>query len=239
MATLKKDIWITVETPLNPSANANNTVQLTKEQSGCCGDDTGTECAKAAAWASTGQLLVTLKVDDLDGVERTRALATPTSDSSVILPQLAQFLTDLGFVVVKSELVDRVDYGDNTRILLIGKNAPDFRLVDDNPTTTSSEAWCGFDPYCQYTFQTDGNGDDPVDIVINGTPSTVDKFDMTSTASAVQALLATGITTSTWVVKNTDAGYFEVTIWMDPTDVVFIDGNEGEKGECRKYWKKL
>lgn len=238
MATLKKDIWITVETPLNPTANANNTIQLTKEQSGCCGDDAGTECAKAAAWASTAQLLVTLKVNDLDGVEQTRALTAATSDSAVIMPQLAEFLDDLGYIVVKSELVDRVDYGGNTRVLLIGKNAPAFKLVDNDPTTTTSEAWCDQSPLCQFTFQTDGNGDNAVDIVINGTASTVGKFDMTTSAAAVQDLLAAGITVDTWVVKNTDAGYFEVTIWMEPNDVVFIDGSEGEKVECRKYWAK-
>ena len=238
MATLKKDIWITVETPLNPTANANNTIQLTKEQSGCCGDDAGAECAQATAWASTAQLLVTMKVNDLDGVEQTRALTAATSDSTVVMPQLANFLTDLGYVVIKSELVDRVDYGDKTRVLLIGKNAPGFKLVDDDPTTTTSEAWCDQSPLCQYTFQTDGNGDDPVDIVINGTASTVDKFDMTTSAAAVQDLIADEITVDTWVVKNTDAGYFEVTIWMEPNDVVFIDGSEGEKVECRKYWAK-
>ena len=124
---------------------------------------------------------------------------------------------------------------NNTAIVYVCADFVNFYTTPsgDQP----AEKFCVFNPVCDCYFETNGNGVDPVAVSENGTAGTVDAFTISDDATTVQGYLAAFFTTSTvTVVKNTTAGVFEITVTGAPNDLIYIDGVQGIKSNCRKVY---
>jgi len=138
--------------------------------------------------------------------------------------------------IIKTDI--SISFADVYYITIIFYGCADFlnfytTVSGDQP----AEKFCNFIPTCDYYFESDGNGEDPVPVSENGNDGTVEKFDMTTTPEAVAGNLEVFFTTSTvTVIKNEVAGFFEITLTGAPNDLLYIDGVQGIKSNCRKIY---
>jgi len=162
-----------------------------------------------------------------------------TLDVEILRNQLIDFLQSIGYYV-ENPLTDiSISFADVYYITIIFYGCADFlnfytTVSGDQP----AEKFCNFIPTCDYYFESDGNGGDPVLVSENGNDGTVHKFDiLTDGAEDVIEFLAVFFTTSTiTVIKNETAGYFEITLTGAPGDLLFIDGVQGIKQKCYKVY---
>lgn len=161
-----------------------------------------------------------------------------TTDTLVLRTALIDFLSVIGYYV-QNPMTDIYISFDADSISIAFYGCAEFvSLYSDNAGFTNAEKLCNFSPVCDYYFETNGNGGDPVSVSENGNAGTVHKFDiLTDGAADVVEFLAVFFTTSIiTVVANTDAGYFEITLTGAPNDLLYIDGVQGINSNCRKVF---
>lgn len=115
--------------------------------------------------------------------------------------------------------------------------APFISLYSDIAGNTGAEVRCNWDPVCDYYFETDGNGDNPVPVSKNNVEGTIHAFTSTETEGDVKGFVEEFFTDSTVTVVKNAEDIFEITLTGAPSDVLYIDGEQGIKSNCRKVYK--
>jgi hypothetical protein len=219
----------------NPRQSSTNTVVVINHTA-CCGDAC-VECEYLVSGVnleSSTYLIFTFKNSVGVNVE---LRVDYTTDTLVLRTALIDFLEGVGYYVQNPMTDIYISFvADSISIAFYGC-AEFVSLYSDNAGTAGSETLCNFTPVCDFYFESNGNGVDPVPVSKNGVDGTVTQFTMADTAEDVIHLMEDFFTTSTvTVVKNTDAGYFEITVTGAPNDLLFIDGEQGIKSNCRKVY---
>lgn len=219
----------------NPGASATNSVVLINNTA-CCGGAC-VECEYLVSGVnleSSTYLIFTFKNSGGVNVE---LRVDYTTDTLVLRTALIDFLEGIGYYV-QNPMTDIYISFDADSISIAFYGCAEFvSLYSDNVGTAGAETLCNFTPVCDYYFESNGNGVDPVPVSKNGVDKQVTQFTMADTAEDVIHLLEGFFTTSTvTVVKNTDAGYFEITVTGAPNDLLFVDGEQGIKSNCRKIY---
>lgn len=223
----------------NPGQSSTNGVVVINKTA-CCGSDCQ-ECAYVVDGIITSELIgepAIYKFLNAAGVSVSVTLTT--SDIETIRNELLTFINSIGYYGTLEDIrtTEYIGEGDIPflKIEIIGCAV--FVSLDYPPDTPLAEKLCNFSPVCDYYFETNGNGGDPVSVSENGNAGTVHKFDiLTDGAADVVEFLAVFFTTSIiTVVANTDAGYFEITLTGAPNDLLYIDGVQGINSNCRKVF---
>lgn len=223
----------------NPGQSSTNSVVVINNTA-CCGIDCQ-ECAYVVDGIIIGDLIsepATYTFLNTAGVSVSITLTT--SDIETIRNELLAFINSIGYYGTLDDIriTEYIDVDDNSvyKIEVIG--CAIFKSLDYSIGLIEAQVLCNFTPVCDYYFETTGNGGDPVSVSENGNAGTVHKFDiLTDGAEDVVEFLKDFFTTSTiTVVANTDAGYFEVTLTGAPNDLLYIDGVQGIKSNCRKVY---
>jgi len=220
----------------NPGQSATNSVVVINNTA-CCGDIC-VECAYQITGVnleSSTYLIFTFS--NSAGVSKELQIDY-TTDTLVIRTALIAFLESIGYYVENPMTDIYISFVADIISIAFYGCAPFISLYSDVAGNTNAEKLCNFDPVCDYYFESDGNGEDPVRVSQNGADGTVKKFDMPDSADDVKSYLESFFTTSTiTVIKNETAGYFEITLTGAPNDLLFIDGDQGIKSNCRKVYK--
>ena len=222
----------------NPGASATNSVVVINNTA-CCGGEC-VECAYmvdgifVAEWAD-GATYTFLNSSDVEV-----SVIIVSSDVEVIRNELLAFINSIGYYGTLDDIrITEYLNGDEVAVLKIEViGCAIFKSLDYSIGLIEAQVLCNFTPVCDYYFETNGNGGDPVSVSENGNAGTVHKFDiLTDGAADVVEFLAVFFTTSIiTVVANTDAGYFEITLTGAPNDLLYIDGVQGIKSNCRKVY---
>lgn len=219
----------------NPNAAATNSVVVINNTT-CCGSNCP-ECAYQIIGVNlegSTYLIFTF----LSSTGQSSELRIDyTTNTTVLRAALIDFLEDIGYYV-QSPMTDiYISFVDESISIAFYGCAEFVSLYSDKAGTTIAEKLCNFTPICDYYFESDGNGDDVVPVSKNGTSDTVHAFTILVSASDVKGFLEVFFTDVTvTVVKNEDAGYFEITITGAPNDLLYIDGEQGIKSNCRKVY---
>ncbi len=223
----------------NPGQSATNSVVVINNTA-CCGAEC-VECAYVVDGIIIGDLISEpATYTFLNSVGVSVSVTLTTADIGTIRNELLVFINSIGYYgtlddIQITEYINEFDF-PAIKIEIIGCAV--FVSLDYPPDTVLAEKLCNFSPVCDYYFESDGNGGDPVSVSENGNAGTVHKFDiLTDGAEDVVEFLKDFFTISTiTVVANTDAGYFEVTLTGAPNDLLYIDGVQGIKSNCRKVY---
>lgn len=219
----------------NPNASATNSVVVINNTA-CCGSNCP-ECAYQIPGVNlegSTYLIFTF----LSSTGQSSELRIDyTTDTLVLRTALIDFLEGIGYYVERPMTDIYISFVDYYISIAFYGCAEFVSLYSDNAGNTGAETLCNFTVVCDYSFTTDGNGSDPVPVSSNGVAGTVNKFDMAVAAIDVASIIESFFTTSTvTVVKNEDAGYFEITLTGGVNDLLYIDGSQGIKSNCRKVY---
>lgn len=219
----------------NPRQSSTNSVVVINNTA-CCGG-TCVECEYRVFWVNlegSTYLIFTFKNSVGVNVE---LRVDYTTDTLVLRTALIDFLEGVGYYV-QNPMTDIYISFDADSISIAFYGCAEFvSLYSDNAGTAGSETLCNFSSVCDFSFTTDGNGVDPIPVSKNGTAGTVTQFTMTDTeADVVNSLEDFFTATTITVVKNEAAGYFEITLTGAPNDLLYIDGDQGIKSNCRKIF---
>jgi hypothetical protein len=219
----------------NPGQSATNSVVVINTTA-CCGG-TCVECEYSLTIKTIGGVTLSFVFNNSVGIEKTLTIPN-TVDESVVRTALVDFLQSIGYYVENPMTdIEIVFVGDDIEIAFYGCAEFIGAYLDSEPITLAQK-FCNFDPVCDYYFETDGNGASTVPVSKNGTADTLAAFTIADSAATVKAIVEAFFTTSTvTVVKNTDAGVFEITVTGAPEDLLFIDGEQDIKSNCRKIYK--
>jgi hypothetical protein len=219
----------------NPGASATNLTVISQTDSGCC-NDALTDCQYVATWtiAST-DTLVSLTMIDSAGATQVytfpSTLSDPApSDASAINTALTDWIESNGYVVEGKGVIIEVTASTVTATFT-GEAV--FTANADTDASYVITAACTKSVACNYSFTTNGNGASTVPVSKNGTTGALTAFTISDSAATVKGLVEGFFTGSTvTVVKNTDAGVFEITVTGAPEDLLYIDGSQGLKCCC-------
>ncbi len=219
----------------NPGASATNITVISQTDSGCCNESLA-ECQYVATWtiAST-ETLVSLTMIDSAGDTQVytfpSTLSDPApSDASAINTALTDWIESNGYVVEGKSVVVEVTA---TTVTATFTGEAVFTANEDTDAAYVITPACVKSVECTYSFTTNGNGASTVPVSKNGTTGALTAFTISDSAATVKGLVEGFFTGSTvTVVKNTDAGVFEITVSGAPEDVLYIDGSQGLKCCC-------
>ncbi len=219
----------------NPGASATNITVISQTDSGCC-NEALTECQYVATWtiAST-ETLVSLTMIDSAGATQVytfpASLSDPApSDAAAINTALTDWIESNGYIVEGSGVIVEVT---STTVTATFTGEAVFTANADTDASYVITAACVKSVACNYSFNTNGNGASTVPVSKNGTTGALTAFTISDSAATVKGLVEGFFTGSTvTVVKNTDAGVFEITVTGAPEDVLYIDGSQGLKCCC-------
>lgn len=219
----------------NPGASAANMTVISQTDSGCC-NEALTECQYVATWtiAST-DTLVSLTMIDSAGATQVytfpASLSDPApSDASAINTALTDWIESNGYVVEGKGVIVEVTA---TTVTATFTGEAVFTANADTDATYVITPACDRSIACNYSFTTNGNGASTVPVSKNGTTGALTAFTISDSAATVKGLVEGFFTGSTvTVVKNTDAGVFEITVTGAPEDLLYIDGSQGLKCCC-------
>jgi len=219
----------------NPGASAANMTVISQTDSGCCNEDL-TDCQYVATWTIAGSdTLVSLTMKDSAGATQVytfpSSLSDPApSDASAINTALTDWIESNGYVVEGKGVIIEVTASTVTATFT-GEAV--FTANADTDASYVITAACTKSVACNYSFTTNGNGASTVPVSKNGTTGALTAFTISDSAATVKGLVEGFFTGSTvTVVKNTDAGVFEITVTGAPEDLLYIDGSQGLKCCC-------
>lgn len=219
----------------NPAASSNNMLVISQTDSGCC-NDALTECQYVATWTIAGSdTLVSLTMIDSAGATQVytfpSSLSDPApSDAAAINNALTAWIESNGYIVEGKGVIVEVTASTVTATLT-GEAV--FTANADTDATYAITPACTKSVECNYSFTTNGNGASAVPVSKNGTTGTLTAFTISASAATVQGYVEGFFTGSTvTVIKDTDAGVFEITVTGAPEDVLYIDGAQGLKCCC-------
>jgi len=219
----------------NAGASAANMVVLSQTDSGCC-NGALTECQYVASWTIAGaDTLVSLTMIDSEGATQVytfpASLSDPApSDAAAINNALTAWIESNGYVVEDKGVIVEVTASTVTATFT-GEAV--FTANEDTDATYVITAACDKSVACTYSFTTNGNGASTVPVSKNGTTGALTAFTIATAAATVQGYVEGFFTGSTvTVIRDTDAGVFEITVTGAPEDVLYIDGSQGLKCCC-------
>lgn len=221
----------------NPGASLTNSVVVINTTA-CCGSDCP-DCAYVIDSILPGDLVDPATYTFLNSTGTSVSVVITSDNMEVIQNELLAFINSIGYYGTLDDIrvTGYINFEDELRYKIEVIGCAVFVSLEYPPATLTAEVLCNFTPVCDYYFESDGNGVDPVPVSKNGTGGTVTAFTMSDTAEDVMHLLEDFFTTSTvTVVKNTTAGYFEITVTGAPSDILYIDGVQGIKSNCRKIY---
>ena len=218
----------------NPGASATNSVVLINNTA-CCGgacveceylipeqDMAGAQWMDFTFKNSVGATVV-LRVDY-------------PIETAALRTALVDFLEGIGYYV-QSPLTDIYILNEDSKLTVSFFGCAEFVSMYSDIGGADAETLCDFTPICDYYFESNGNGVDPVPVSMNDVGGTVTAFTIADNEADVVNSLEDFFTTSTiTVVKNEAAGYFEITLTGAPNDLIYIDGDQGIKSNCRKVY---
>ncbi len=219
----------------NPGASAANMTVISQTDSSCC-NEALTDCQYVATWtiAST-DTLVSLTMKDSAGATKVytfpASLSDPApSDAAAINNALTEWIESNGYIVEGSGVIVEVT---STTVTATFTGEAVFTANADTDASYVITAACVKSVACNYSFNTNGNGASTVPESKYGTTGALTAFTISDSAATVKGLVEGFFTGSTvTVVKNTDAGVFEITVTGAPEDVLYIDGSQGLKCCC-------
>jgi len=219
----------------NPGASAANMTVISQTDSGCC-NDALTDCQYVATWTIAGSdTLVSLTMLDSSGATSVytfpSTLSDPApSDASAINTALTDWIESNGYVVEGKGVIVEVT---STTVTATMTGEAVFTANADTDATYVITPACDKSVACTYSFTTNGNGASTVPVSKNGTTGTLTAFTIATAAATVQGYVEGFFTGSTvTVIRDTDAGVFEITVTGAPEDVLYIDGSQGLKCCC-------
>lgn len=219
----------------NPGQSSTNSVVVINNTA-CCGSSC-VECAYQISGINlegSTYLIFTF----LSSTGQTSELRIDyTTNTTVLRAALLDFLEGIGYYV-QSPMTDiYISFVDDSISIAFYGCAEFVSLYSDNAGTTAAETLCNFTPVCDYYFESDGNGDDPVPVSMNGVEGTMHSFTFLDTAVDVKTFVEDYFVDNTaTVIKNEVEEYFEITLTAAPNDIIFIDGDQGIKSNCRKVY---
>ena len=219
----------------NPGQSSTNSVVVINNTA-CCGSSC-VECAYQISGINlegSTYLIFTF----LSSTGQTSELRIDyTTNTTVLRAALLDFLEGIGYYV-QSPMTDiYISFVDDSISIAFYGCAEFVSLYSDNAGTTAAETLCNFTPICDYYFQSDGNGAEPVPVSKNGVEGTMHSFNFLDTANDVKIYVEdyfTGVTVT--VVKNEVEEFFEITLTGAPNDLLYIDGEQGIKKKCYKVY---
>jgi hypothetical protein len=225
----------------NPGASATNLTVISQTDSGCC-NDALTDCQYVATWtiASTDTLVSLTMIDsagDTQVYTFPSTLSDPApSDASAINTALTDWIESNGYVVEGKSVVVEVTA---TTVTATFTGQAVFTANEDTDAAYVITPACVKSVECTYSFTTNGNGASAVPVSKNGTTGTLTAFTIATAAATVQGYVEGFFTGSTvTVIRDTDAGVFEITVSGAPEDLLYIDGAQGLKCCCTQVYSE-
>jgi len=222
----------------NPGQSSTNAVVVINNTA-CCSSDCP-DCAYVVDGIITSELISEPAIYIfLNAAGAEVSITLTTADIETIRNELLIFINSIGYYGTLDDIriTDYIDGDDNSvyKIEVIG--CANFISVTTINEAILSETLCVFVPSCDYTFTTEGS-EDPVPVSLNGTESTVAAFSPAD-PQAVPDILAVFFTTATSIDVTINDAETELTIVLHgylPNDLIYIDGQQGIKGPCRKVY---
>lgn len=219
----------------NPNASATNSVVVINNTA-CCGSNCP-ECAYQILGVNLENSTYLIFTFLSSTGQSSELRIDYTTNTTVLRAALLDFLQGIGYYVERPMTDIYISFVDDSISIAFYGCAEFVSLYSDNAGTTIAEKLCNFTPICDYYFQSDGNGAEPVPVSKNGVEGTMHSFNFLDPANDVKIYVEdyfTGVTVT--VVKNEDASVFEITITGAPNDLLYIDGEQGIKSNCRKVY---
>ena len=157
-------------------------------------------------------------------------------ETAALRTALVDFLQSAGYYV-ENPLTDIYISNENPSLGVSFFGCAEFVSMYSDVGGDDAETLCNFDPVCDYYFETDGNGVDPVPVSLNEISGTIHAFTSLDTEGDVKGFVGEFFTNSTVTVFKNMEDIFEITLTSAPGDSVYIDGEQGIKSNCRKVYK--